>query len=49
MKKTRKSLIERYSERRLRRLINRAIDEAPSQSMRNELLAAAQRQLGSLR
>ena len=49
MKKNRKSIAERYEERRSRRLINKAIAEAPSQSMRNELLVVAQRQLGSLR
>ena len=49
MKKNRKSMAERYEERRSRRLINKAIAEAPSPSMRNELLVVAQRQLGSLR
>lgn len=49
MRKNRKSLVERYEERRSRRLINKAIAEAPSQSMRTELLVVAQRQLGSLR
>ena len=49
MRKNRKSITERYEDRRSRRLINRAIAEAPSQTMRNELLVVAQRQLGSLR
>ncbi|HEY5880270.1 MAG TPA: hypothetical protein VIU11_15285 [Nakamurella sp.] len=49
MRMTRKSVTERFEERRSRRLINKAIAEAPSQTMRNELLVVAQRQLGSLR
>lgn len=49
MRNNRKSMTERYEDRRSRRLINKAIAEAPSQTMRNELLVVAQRQLGSLR
>lgn len=49
MRTSRKSMAQRYEDRRSRRLINKAIAEAPSQSMRDELLVAAQRQLGSLR
>ena len=44
MRKNRKSIAERYEERRSRRLINKAIAKAPSQSIRNELVIAAQRQ-----
>ncbi len=49
MRKSHKSMTERFAERRSRRLINKAIAEAPSQTMRNELLVVAQRQMGSLR
>ena len=49
MKKHRMSMSERIAERRSRRAINRAIAEAGSPTMRNELLVVAQRQLGSLR
>ncbi len=49
MRKNRKSVAERFEERRSRRLINKAIAQAPSQTMRNELLVVAQRQIGSLR
>lgn len=49
MKKSRMSMGERIAERRSRREINRAIANAGSQTMRNELLVVAQRQLGSLR
>ena len=45
MRTNRKSMAQRYEERRSRRLINKAIAEAPSDSMRTELLVAAQRQL----
>ena len=49
MRKSHQSMTERFAERRSRRLINKAIAEAPSQTMRNELLVVAQRQMGSLR
>ena len=49
MTKSRRSMTERFAERKTRRLINKAIAEAPSQTMRNELLVVAQRQWGSLR
>lgn len=49
MSKSRISMSERLAERKNRRLINKAIAEASSQTMRNELLVVAQRQLGSLR
>lgn len=42
-------MAQRYTDRRSRREINKAIAEARSQTMRNELLVIAQRQLGSLR
>ncbi|WP_420123952.1 hypothetical protein [Nakamurella sp.] len=49
MMKSHRSVSQRLADRRSRRLINKAIAEAPSQTMRNELLVVAQRQLGSLR
>lgn len=49
MMKNHRSVSQRLADRRSRRLINKAIDQAPSQTMRNELLVVAQRQLGSLR
>jgi len=49
MRNDHKSMAERLEERKSRRLINKAIAEARSQTMRNELLVVAQRQLGSLR
>jgi hypothetical protein len=42
-------MVERFEERRSRRMINKAIAEARSQTMRNELTVIAQRQMGSLR
>jgi len=38
MTKSHRSMTERIADRRSRRLINKAIAEAPSQTMRNELL-----------
>ena len=49
MTKSHRSMTERIADRRSRRLINKAIAEAPSQTMRNDQQLVAQRQLGSLR
>jgi hypothetical protein len=45
MRKHRKSMSQRFEEARSRRLINKAIGEAGSQTMRNELIVVAQRDL----
>lgn len=49
MMKSRKLMAQRYTDRRSRHEINKAFAQARSQTMRNELLIIAQRQLGSLR
>ncbi len=49
MRKNRKSMLVRLEEHRSRRMIYKAINEAPSQTVRDELLVVAQRQLGQLR